>query len=85
MTGGGWAEWSESQAGAAAATPQRTAEGGKAAMGAARGEGAAEVQEALAVGWRWACLLSSVGPGLAEKLPGELRSLMVALNTLLGV
>lgn len=90
MTGGGWAEWHESLAGAAAATPRMTAEGGEAAVGAALEEAWAamvvavvEVQKALAALLQWASPPSSVGSGLVQKLLEELRSLKV--DTVLGV
>lgn len=93
MTGGGWAEWSESQAGAAAATPRTTEEGG-AAAGAALEEAwaamgvvvtVAEAQKALA-GWlQWASPPASVGSGLFEKVLAELRSLQAAPDVALGV
>lgn len=83
MTGGGWTEWSESQAGAAAATPRTTAEGGEAAAGAALEEAWAAT---VVVEVQWASLLpSSVGCGLAEELLGELRSLQAAPDTVLAV
>lgn len=83
MTGGGWTEWSESQAGAAAATPRTTAEGGEAAVGAALEEAWAAM---VVVEVQWASLLpSSVGCGLAEELLGELRSLQAAPDTVLAV
>lgn len=83
MTGGGWADGSESQAGAAAATPRTTAEGGEAAAGAAMV--AAVMVVVVVVGVQWASLPSSVGCGLAEELLGELRSLQAAPDSVLGV
>lgn len=85
MTGGGWTEWSESQAGAAAATPRTTAEGGE---GAALEEAwaAMVVAVTVVVEVQWASLLpSSVGCGPAEELLGELRSLQAAPDTVLAV
>lgn len=47
MTGGGWAEWRESLAGAAAATLPMTAEDGEAAVGAVLEEAWAAMVVAL--------------------------------------
>lgn len=93
MTGGGWAEWRESLAGAAAATPRMTVEGGEAAVGAALEEAWAamvvvavvEVQKALAALMQWASPPSSVGYGRVQKLLEELRSSKAAADTVLGV
>lgn len=90
MTGGGWAEWRESLAGAVAATPRTTAEGGGAAAGAVLEEAGAatmvlEVQKARAGGLQGASRRPSGGSGLEQNLLGGLRSWREAADTVLGV